>query len=815
MRQTAGRGYFRPDSGGRLFRASAELKGRKCMRTTKRILCIVLALALTVALGVTAGAKTSSAKIDAPAADEIAFYIGVGTKTVNFTWSDINGKGELKTVTATYSAKVDGELTKQEWTGVRLSDMLARAEKKLGVTIADDAVISAKAADGYTVAFTAADVRDEEQRYIVAADAVSNSDGENTYANSYARILCGDEETLPNKSNIRCVLGVSVANADGSAIKTAGKTEGGNVENSVFYIAVKDGDSFKFYYYTREELEQYDNVYDFDYTDHSVDKIVAGRGAALKNLLADITDSTITGDMIVQYAESDGYHADRDTPIEDSAYKDKVEWLSGEHLTSGGETAAAVETVICYSSWTTYDNPDENNVNSTKWDDADAGSGYLRAYRQRDDANSAVIKTLMGVVISASGQEFTGKDGYMLKAESTEGNAMRIIEPSTGKVYAKQSVTGLVPGMKYAVKSADIANAEVSGDKIQVITAAEGTDTVVTFTYKENSYLSCGETVYTLSSFEAMDKMTQTPSKDEVSEHGTPYGYYNAMYYRYNGVWLSDLVSGDVTVKGTDGTAITVAAADLDRYFLASGYTASKSTTNVSEGKRFTFAYAAPQLIIPGDGTLVGEAEAANEGNKMVTVAVKAVAAVVSGAEAAPEFKDMAGYAWATEAVNALRAQGIVNGQSAAAFGPAASIKRGDFILMLVRAYDLKADAKDNFADVAEGSYWYDAIAAAKALEIAKGDGTSFKPESSITRQEAMTLLCRALKAAGKDLSAYSAELKDYADGDTVADWAADSVKTLVGAGVINGRDGAIQPAGGLTRAEMAVALYRALTVIK
>ena len=103
------------------------------------------------------------------------------------------------------------------------------------------------------------------------------------------------------------------------------------------------------------------------------------------------------------------------------------------------------------------------------------------------------------------------------------------------------------------------------------------------------------------------------------------------MYYRYTGVWLKDLVNGSAVLKAADGSTVTVPAADTGKYFIVSGYTASKSSTNVSEGKRYTYALAQPQVIIPGDGTLVGEAEAAAEGNKKVTVAVEELQSIQNG----------------------------------------------------------------------------------------------------------------------------------------------------------------------------------------
>jgi len=175
------------------------------------------------------------------------------------------------------------------------------------------------------------------------------------------------------------------------------------------------------------------------------------------------------------------------------------------------------------------------------------------------------------------------------------------------------------------------------------------------------------------------------------------------MYYRYTGVWLNDLVDGDAVLKAADGSAVNVKAADTGKYFVVSGYTASKSSTNVSEGKRYTYALAQPQVIIPGEGTLVGEAEAAAEGNKKVTVAVEKLQSVQGASDTI--FTDLGNHAWASEAIYDLVGKGVVKGLGGTSYGPALNIKRGDFMLMLVRAYDLAADVSTNFQDVKSGSW--------------------------------------------------------------------------------------------------------------
>ena len=177
-------------------------------------------------------------------------------------------------------------------------------------------------------------------------------------------------------------------------------------------------------------------------------------------------------------------------------------------------------------------------------------------------------------------------------------------------------------------------------------------------------------------------------------------------------------------------------------------------------------------------------------------------------------FNDTGSYTWANEAINYLYSHSVVSGTTATTFSPDRSISRGDFMVMLYRAYNLGslAKASGNFSDVAAGSYYYDAIAAAKSLGIATGSGDgSFSPKSSITREDAMTLLYRTLVKVGK-MPSTTNDLSSFTDKASVSSYALDSIKALAGAGVINGSDGKLAPQGNMTRAQMAQVLYKALT---
>lgn len=204
------------------------------MKTTKRIMSLVLVLAMMMTLCISAYAKTDSEAIADPYGTAVVFSIQIGTKTVNFTWDEINGKGPYKTFTAEYPAKVNGELSSAQWTGVSLSDLLTAAEKKLGLQLEDSYQIKGIAADGYESNFTVADVKDAEMRYMVAADPVSNGE----YGNSYVRICRGDDTFMPAQANLRCLLSIEVLDANGEALSTGTKAQGGDVKNSVLYVAV-------------------------------------------------------------------------------------------------------------------------------------------------------------------------------------------------------------------------------------------------------------------------------------------------------------------------------------------------------------------------------------------------------------------------------------------------------------------------------------------------------------------------------------------------------------------------------------------------
>jgi len=187
-------------------------------RSGRMVLAIMLCAALVLSMSCCAVAKTVSEPVAAPADGAVVFQVRIGGATVEYTWGDISGKNEFPSLTATYAAKINDELSSQEWTGVALAAILNDASQQLGMALNSDYLVKVVAADNWAASFTVGEALDAANRYLLAPEAVKNYDETTAYANSYARILRGDATMLPNQANIRCVASVEILNADGSAL---------------------------------------------------------------------------------------------------------------------------------------------------------------------------------------------------------------------------------------------------------------------------------------------------------------------------------------------------------------------------------------------------------------------------------------------------------------------------------------------------------------------------------------------------------------------------------------------------------------------
>ncbi len=175
------------------------------------------------------------------------------------------------------------------------------------------------------------------------------------------------------------------------------------------------------------------------------------------------------------------------------------------------------------------------------------------------------------------------------------------------------------------------------------------------------------------------------------------------------------------------------------------------------------------------------------------------------------QFKDVAPGSWYENAVSFIAARGVTYGIGGNNFGPDTTLTRGEFIVMLMRAYGIAADVNpsDNFAD-AGSAFYSDYLAAAKRLGISGGvGGNKFMPEKAISRQEMFALLHNTLKVIdGLPQGDSGKTLADFADAGQIDSWAKEAMALLVKTGVVGGNNGKLEPTGSSTRAQMAQVLH-------
>ena len=168
-------------------------------------------------------------------------------------------------------------------------------------------------------------------------------------------------------------------------------------------------------------------------------------------------------------------------------------------------------------------------------------------------------------------------------------------------------------------------------------------------------------------------------------------------------------------------------------------------------------------------------------------------------------FADMAGYEWASEAVEALKDMGAINGKTDSAFAPADYVTREEFIKMFVSLFgEVDSDASADFADVDSSAWYYSYVASALKAGIVNGVGDGrFGVGQNISRQDIAVIAFRALAIAKGENEV------SFDDFDSVADYAKDAVDALSSQGIINGMgDGSFAPNANATRAQAAKILY-------
>lgn len=172
-------------------------------------------------------------------------------------------------------------------------------------------------------------------------------------------------------------------------------------------------------------------------------------------------------------------------------------------------------------------------------------------------------------------------------------------------------------------------------------------------------------------------------------------------------------------------------------------------------------------------------------------------------------FPDVAEGDWYYSAVQYVYAHGIMSGMDDGLFAPDQATTRGMIVTMLHRLEGSPAALPAAFLDVPVGAYYAGPVGWASACGIVNGIGDGlFAPETPITREQLAAILYRFVQYKGLDVTA-RADLGLFRDAASVSPYAAGAMSWAVAAELVNGSDGALDPAGNATRAQVAAIFQR------
>ncbi|MCR4963485.1 MAG: S-layer homology domain-containing protein [Firmicutes bacterium] len=287
-------------------------------------------------------------------------------------------------------------------------------------------------------------------------------------------------------------------------------------------------------------------------------------------------------------------------------------------------------------------------------------------------------------------------------------------------------------------------------------------------------------------------------------------------------VYIDQLMSSSVPVMDKQGPKITVdgfsggqlaATIQDDR----SGGLDSKDIRVTVDGKAQAFNFQ------PAGGTLSATVAISDPYAHIISIQAADASGnltkashYVAASQTEDIFSDIQGH-WAKPYAEYLFHQGIISGiitDAGLTYQANAPLTRAQFAVIVANWQGIDgaayAGADMPFADKASIPDWaYNQVKAMYTLGVISGYGSGndlkFKPNSNITRAEAMTMIGRIQERGFAET-----ELK-FSDAASVGDWALPFVKTLTAQGVISGYNNKIMPGQSITRGEIAKIIYSLL----
>lgn len=182
-------------------------------------------------------------------------------------------------------------------------------------------------------------------------------------------------------------------------------------------------------------------------------------------------------------------------------------------------------------------------------------------------------------------------------------------------------------------------------------------------------------------------------------------------------------------------------------------------------------------------------------------------------------FHDVKHGAWYEPGIQYVYDHGFMSGNNGL-FSPTSDITRAQLVTTLYRLSGkptiTDTAAVSEFSDIAEGTYYTDAVCWAYTNGITTGSNGKFDPTGKLTRQQMAAFFFRYADYAGLD-TVVRGDISSMLNADKVSSYAKEPIEWAVGTGLISGSDVTVNgikkkdlnPKGNTTRAQVATILMR------
>jgi len=153
-----------------------------------------------------------------------------------------------------------------------------------------------------------------------------------------------------------------------------------------------------------------------------------------------------------------------------------------------------------------------------------------------------------------------------------------------------------------------------------------------------------------------------------------------------------------------------------------------------------------------------------------------------------PYMRDLVPGAWYMEAVDYTMGNKIMTGTGVLIWAPRLNVNRATAFMTLYKLEGSPEVEGENFGDVKESDWFFDAALWAKNTGISEGSEGSFVGSRSITRAELAAIFVRYLEFS--DYGIEPVDLGQYSDEESIPAWAVEQevIAKIVSTGIITGR---------------------------